>query len=257
MIVDCFTFFNEFDILEIRLHELDKWVDRFVLVECPETYSGEKKPLWFKEYKNEYDRIKPFMSKLTHLVAPPPENPRNVWDRIKAQTDYLMTALTDCANDDLILVGDVDEIPMGKDFKLVKIDCRGYSVFIQRQYFFYFNLRRPGGWPGTILLPYWLVKDFDSLYDVRMKRRSGHAVKSGGWHFTKIGDIDSVALKLKSSGHYNLPSVKRMWSDKKVLRDKMDGSRKIKGRQLFVSSIDDHPKWFLENVDRFKHMLTE
>lgn len=54
MIVDCFTFFNEFDILEIRLHEMDPWVDLFVLVESAETFSGNSKPLWFEENQHRF-----------------------------------------------------------------------------------------------------------------------------------------------------------------------------------------------------------
>ena len=54
MIYDCFTFFNEFDILEIRLHEMNPWVDRFVLVESAETFSGNPKPLWFEENKQQW-----------------------------------------------------------------------------------------------------------------------------------------------------------------------------------------------------------
>lgn len=253
MIIDCFTFFDEFDILEIRLHELDKWVDRFVLVECPVTFSGDEKPLWFEENK---DRFKPFLHKITHLISPVPAA-NDKWVRIKSQIDFPIHALAGCADSDLILNGDVDEIPRGRDFTLTNIGCKGYAVFIQRNYFFYLNLQRPGGWPGTTLAPYWFVKDFGSLFDIKMSRRSGHAVKRGGWHFTKIGDIDSVALKMRSSGHYDLPSVQKMWKDKKFLRERMETSRRIKGRKLIVSPIEDHPEWFLGNIDRFKHLLTE
>lgn len=256
MIIDCFTFFDEFEILEIRLHELDEWVDRFVLVECAETYSGEKKPLYFLKNKN---KVKSFLPKITHLIAPAPKNPKDFWVRIKSQTDYLINALDDCADGDLILIGDVDEIPKGLDFTEILLGERGFVVFVQRQYFFYLNLRRPGGWPGTVMMPFGRIKDdFDnSMFDARIIRRSGYAVKSGGWHFTKVGDIDSVALKLKSSGHYNLPSIKKMWSDKKNLHNVMEVSRAIKGRKLSVSPIDEHPKYFLDNIEKFKHLLTK
>lgn len=257
MIIDCFTFFDEYDILEIRLHELDKWVDRFVLVECRETYSGEKKPLWFETNKK---RFESFLPKIVHLIAPPYGATDNFWHRIKNQIDYCQKALTNCVSEDLVLIGDVDEIPKGQNFIQAQlIDGLDMAVFVQKQYFFYLNLLRPGGWPGTILIKYDSLKNNfkNSLFGARKKRRGGHAVVSGGWHFTKIGDIDSVALKLRSSGHYNLPSVKKMWSDKKILHDQMEVSRRIKGRNLEVVPIDEHPKWFCQNIDKFKHLLTK
>ena len=46
MIYDCFIFFNEFDLLEIRLNELDNIVDKFVLVEANFTHSSKEKPYY-------------------------------------------------------------------------------------------------------------------------------------------------------------------------------------------------------------------
>ena len=57
MIYDCFTFFNEFDLLEIRLNELDSVVDKFVLVEATKTFSGLDKPLYFNENKNKFNKF--------------------------------------------------------------------------------------------------------------------------------------------------------------------------------------------------------
>ena len=56
-IYDVITFFNELDLLELRLEMLDPYVDRFVIVECVETFSGKPKPLHLKE---NYDRYKKY-----------------------------------------------------------------------------------------------------------------------------------------------------------------------------------------------------
>ena len=66
MIYDTFIFFNELDLLEIRLNELDKVVDKFVLVESLMTFSGEEKPLYFQLNKN---RFKKFLHKINHVVV--------------------------------------------------------------------------------------------------------------------------------------------------------------------------------------------
>jgi beta-1,4-mannosyl-glycoprotein beta-1,4-N-acetylglucosaminyltransferase len=48
-VIDCFTFYNEFKILDLRLAELKDVVDHFILVEATKTHSGENKRLYFDE----------------------------------------------------------------------------------------------------------------------------------------------------------------------------------------------------------------
>ncbi|MFH1563854.1 MAG: N-acetylglucosaminyltransferase, partial [Nitrospirota bacterium] len=104
MIIDCFMFFNELDLLEIRLHSLASYVDRFVLVESPITHSGNPKPLFFEENK---DKFKDF--NITHLIYLPAE--RGIWGREIRQRAYLLNGIADADPEDMILISDVDEIP--------------------------------------------------------------------------------------------------------------------------------------------------
>ena len=264
MIIDCFTFFNELDLLDIRLHELDPWVDRFVLVECPQTYSGNEKPLYFEENKHLFE---PFLPKITHLVSQPVDNPKTVWDRLIAQRDYMATVLTDCAGDDLILNGDLDEIPRGRDFRWIhnRFAIRNknwFTPFMQGNYFFYVNLRRPGGWPGTVLISYenfMSVSTFNkSLHKVRAHRRHGGSVRCG-WHFANMGGQEAVKLKLQSSGHAGAKLSQILVKDSDALHNRMEVARAVKGRKLVVEPIteESHPKWFVENIAKFKHLITE
>lgn len=64
-IYDCFIFFNELDLLELRLNELSDIVDKFVLVEGTKTFQGDDKPLYFEENK---DRFKEYI-KEKHIIA--------------------------------------------------------------------------------------------------------------------------------------------------------------------------------------------
>lgn len=66
MVYDCFTFFNELDLLEIRLNTLDSVVDRFVLVEANKTFSNMEKPLYFKENEGRFEKFK---DKIIHIVV--------------------------------------------------------------------------------------------------------------------------------------------------------------------------------------------
>ncbi|RUP00625.1 hypothetical protein [Hyphomicrobium sp.] len=117
VIYDCFTFYNELDLLEVRLHELYDVVDRFVLVEAKQTFQGKPKPLHFNDNKAAFAR---YADKITHIVVDFPEGdlaaglttrPQNdKWARQHYQRDQISRGLTDAAPDDLIIVSDVDEI---------------------------------------------------------------------------------------------------------------------------------------------------
>lgn len=255
MIYDCFTFFNEFDLLEIRLHEMDPWVDYFVLVESGETFSGNPKPLWFAENK---DRFKSFLPKIIHLISSPVDKVTNAWERQAAQRNFAMEVLGQF-DDDLILIGDVDEIVRGQNFTKVQSGSEKMTTFVHQNYFYYMNFQRPGGWPGTVMLPYkMLISLFGgSLWAARKHRRGGRQVPKGGWHFSNMGGKENIRLKLKSSCHFNIPSYKRMFEDEDYLDDLMDGKERIKGRSLSVVPIDNHPVWFVENIGRFQHLMKE
>ena len=114
MLYDCFTFFNELEILDIRLHEMAPAVDRFVLVEARKTFQGAEKPLYFEENKALFT---PFLDKIEHIIVdfpPDIDHFRNAkspaWAREYFQRDQIARGLAGARPDDLILISDVDEI---------------------------------------------------------------------------------------------------------------------------------------------------
>ena len=114
MIFDCFTFFNELEILAIRLNEMSPVVDRFVLVEAKRTYQGQPKPLYYND--NKY-LFKQYQKKLIHIVTDFPDNIPNyypkksaAWRREYFQRDQIALGLKSAKKNDLVIVADVDEI---------------------------------------------------------------------------------------------------------------------------------------------------
>src|SRR5205823_1107096 len=110
MIYDCFLFFNEVELLEIRLHDLSAVVDRFVLVESPVTFSNKPKPLYYADNR---DRFKAFEDRIIHVVVddnPPADSP---FDRENHQRNCIARGLAACHPDDVVLISDLDEIPKG------------------------------------------------------------------------------------------------------------------------------------------------
>ena len=262
MIIDCFPFFNEFDILKIRLHELDPWVDKFVLVESRETFSGNKKPLWFAENKQMFEE---FLPKIIYLESPVvkdlgiPKNYKASLARQIPQKDYVMQGLKGCSDDDLIIIGDVDEIPKGRDFEsLCKKSPAPYWRLACAQYFYFMNLYRPGAWIGPVIIPYKNIFSYfkGSPMAVRLKRRKGGVLQSGnpdGWHFTFMGGLESIQLKYKSYGHFK----SHVDEKETVTLQRMKEGELIKGRSLTKVPIDNlYPKWFADNIKDFQHLLS-
>ncbi len=263
MVIDVFPFFNEIEILQIRLHELDRYVDKFIIVESTVTFSGQPKRLLFAENSHLFQ---PFLHKITHVVAPPTKrNPDNVWAIQAYQRDCASEMLLNCNDTNLIMIGDVDEIPRGQDFNEIYFGNESHSrTWLQKHYIYYTNLVRPGAWVGTTIMPYKILRDGygGSLFKARMQRRKGKLIrpKNGipvGWHFRNMGGQEAVELKLKSSGHFSGVRAELLLKNPDILHDRMEVKREDKGRKLVVESIEHHPQWFKDNIEDFKHLMTE
>ena len=121
MIIDTFMFYNELDMLEFRLKELNSVVDKFILVESTKTFVGNNKPLYFEENKLLF---KKYLHKIHHVVLS--SNPiGNAWARETHQRIATGQALKylNLNDDDIIIAGDVDEIPDANE--LIKFKNNG------------------------------------------------------------------------------------------------------------------------------------
>lgn len=107
-IYDCFPFFNEIELLELRLHELDSVVDYFVVVEGGESFTGNKKSLHLRD---NFERFEKFRHKIIYLKVDEFPSDATGWECERLQRDKLLEGIADAAVDDLILLSDIDEIP--------------------------------------------------------------------------------------------------------------------------------------------------
>ena len=199
MIVDCFRFFNELDVLELRLRTLDAVVDRFVLCEAPFTFRGEPKPLYFSEAAA---RFAPWRDRITVVVYPgPPVD--NAWTTADRQREHLGTALADCAPGDLILIGDPDEIP---DPRLVARRPASGRIVAHRMMLMdgYANRAVDGGanvWIGTRAVLGADIAGFGGQVAIRRAPVERLDIVDGGWHFTSLGGTSVQTSKLRSFEH--------------------------------------------------------
>lgn len=240
--IDCFIFFNEFELLEIRLNSLAPYINKFVLCESPVTFSGNKKPLYFQENK---ERFKDF--NITHLIV---DNYKNwlgysSWFMEYNQRDFLKYGILSESDNEMILMSDIDEIP-----DLSQYDGETEGSFRQKMYYYYFNVATgQNNWRGTVAMKKKNITRFQKLRDNRHKIHT--VLRKGGWHFSTLGPVENIILKIESFSHieHNIPFVKDNIAEK-MLSLKDPYNRNF----TFRAEEPSGPKWLLENKDRYPHL---
>jgi len=200
VIFDCFPFFNEFDVLEMRLTLLADYVDRFVLCEAPFTYNGNPKPLWYAENAA---RFAPWHDKIVHLVYPgaPDANP---WANEWGQRAFLTNGLQGGAPGDIVLYGDLDEIP---DPRNIACLAEPGKILGHRQRYavgFFNRVIDRRGWIGTRSVRLGDIAAYGTLADIRRGASEELDAVDGGWHFSSLGGTDVFKNKLLSYAHKEL-----------------------------------------------------
>ncbi len=277
MVYDCFQFFNELDILKIRLNVLDPVVDRFVISEATETFSGRKKPLYYEENKELFAQ---FADKIIHVVVEDtPEGDTHYRDTF--QKNAVTRGLKDCTDEDVIIFSDLDEIPNPDKIREILRNFRTDKIyhFAQRLFYCYLNMEEVSGnllsyagefegverkkWIGTKMLSYKLLREQNlMLGELRFPERKeiGIRVDNGGWHFGYMGghgekDIRKrVQEKVVSAAHQEYNS-KHVLSN---VTDQIKDGKDIFGRNArFVRcEIDESfPQYIREHQEELDFLI--
>lgn len=211
-IFDCFTFFNELDILKLRMHIMHSFVDYFVIVESDTTFSGNKKPFVFEQYM---DTFKEYHDKIIHVKVTnmPAVLSNNRWPLEYHQRNAICRGLINagCNDDDIIMVSDVDEIVSLNAVNTIK-KVLGYSANYkycyvhQPLYRYYVNNPDPNehNWHGTVACLYSLTKNIQpqGMRNIRYGEMPyGYDVRDGGWHFTWLGGATAHEYKTQNFAH--------------------------------------------------------
>ena len=224
-IYDCFPFFNELELLKLRIDELNDHVDYFVLVESIETQRGAPKPLYFEENKRLFA---PYLHKIIHIIIDEHHPEMSFWERENYQRNCISRGLTNCSPNDIILISDLDEIPrhsiISKIQQELLVPCnyltrsgqrtprarrtsRATSSLVSLQqdiYFFHLNRQTltgetwgGGPWFGTVAVTYDSFQKYGAQH-FRNQRGHGTQLRKAGWHFTWIGGKEAVRKKCLS-----------------------------------------------------------
>ncbi len=293
-IFDCFMYFDEDIILDLRLNMLNPFIDYFIIVESTFNHKGEK-----RELKFDMEKYKKFEKKIIYLIFnEEPDGIEKVFNsdnddeksrkfilnaayRENGQRNFITKGL-DLANDnDFILISDVDEIP-----NLEKIDWNTINnqivLFKQDMFYYKLNLKLPDLiWSGTkackkkyLKSPQWLrnIKDkkypffrFDTFFSEK-KYINIKFIENGGWHFSNIKTAAEIEHKLKSYLHHrefdlnpmSEKEIENIIQSKQAIYDlKVD--KKINkigdGNKLIEQPLNKLPSYIQENLYKYEEWI--
>lgn len=207
-IYDCFTFFNELELLELRLMTMDKIADYFVIVEADTSHSGKPKEGGFILEKNQHifakyiPKIRYVKMRLPYTRENTPQfNSRNSWGNENAQRNAIMQGISDAEPEDFIIISDLDEIPNPVAIK-EGIEEKHWEQFLcdQKLTYYYVNCKAGQNWHGTAVLKRKLLITPQRVRDTR--HNPPRVVENGGWHYSYLGGVDKVMEKMRSYAEY-------------------------------------------------------
>jgi len=293
-IIDCFMYFNEDLVLDVRLNELNPHIDKFVIVESNFTHSGEK-----KDFNFDIRKYQKFANKIIYLKID--QKPNNLIqineedseDDIKNkqvenalilenfQRNYIYKGLENFNDDDFILISDIDEIP---NLSLIDLNNHKNSIVLFKQYFFHYKFNlfldnfyffgSKGCIKKNLKSPQWLRNVKGKKYSIfrldtyfsKKKYNNKKIVEKGGWHFTNVMDEEKIVYKLKSYLHHaDFPEnlldkdiFKNLIKDKKIMYDhSADKSQDRFKNKKPLNEFDKNllPEYIKSNQEKFKDWL--
>ena len=198
MIVDTFMFYNELDILQLRLEVLDKYVDKFILVESEVNHVGGKKELFFENNRERYSK---WLDKIVHVIVTEAESPTdpNPWSREKYQRSCILRGLDDVPENATVMVSDVDEIPDMELLSKVQLP----NMCSLHMWMFEYSLKylfTGEPWVGTVITNCELFKRVGPNH-LRDNRWKLNPLLYAGWHLSSFGTPEHVCLKMHTFAH--------------------------------------------------------
>ena len=293
-IYDCFMYFDEEMVVDIRFNTLNQFVDYFVIVESKFTHKGDLRTLKFNHKKFEK-----FKDKIIYIIDDQiyaqtedvgsqdseEEKSRkyilNAAHRENGQRNLIIKGLDEAQNEDFILISDVDEIPELSNINFEKINKK-IILFKQDMFYYKFNLKLPNIiWTGTkgckkkdLFSPQWLrnIKDrkypffrIDTFFS-KTKFTSIKIINDGGWHFSNIKTAKEIEHKLKSYLHHrefdenplSVEDIDKIIKDKQAIYDLTVDKTKDKighGNKLEKFELKKLPIHIQINQDNYKEWI--
>ena len=269
-IFDCFSYWDEDLLLDIRLNTLDQYVDYFVIVEGNKTWQNNYKKLRF-DIKN----FPKFKNKIIYIPVVDMPDGDNPYVRENFQRNCILKGLINAADEDLILISDLDEIPNLEQINKFKPEMR-FAVFKQKHFYYKINLQSQKNpfWYGSRICVKKYLKSPQWLRDLKFKKRPfwridklrlNNILDFGGWHFCNLKSPEELLYKYKNLCETNDPYVFKEKIDDKYLdideiKKKINTGKDLIGRDESYEKIEldeSFPKYILDNLNNYKNWIKD
>jgi len=203
-IVDCFIFYNELQLLLLRLEELYHTVDHFVLVESTVTFAGNEKRLYFEGHKALFHD---YMDKIVHVIEDDRLQTKNPWDREKHQRDCIDRGVKqlDLDDDDIITICDLDEIPDVSTLEEIKKTGLEEGKSLHQVLHYYNLMTKRGDWDQAKAVPY---RTYLTSTPQRIRMTPYSLLSNGGWHLSYFGTTEFIQDKIRNFSHQEFNNQK-------------------------------------------------
>ena len=265
-IYDCFIFFNESLLTEIRLNILNKYVDYFVICESYYDHRGN-----IKGYLFDIEKFKNFEEKIIYLKIEKFPDHLGVWERQDYQRNFLQKGLKNASKNDLVIYSDADEIINPKIVE--KLSNIKNNVVICSQYCFYYKLnllsdRYKKTWQGSRVVKFQNLKSFSWLRSIDKKNlkysffrfdkfKKIKICEDGGWHFSYLMTEKEIQKKIKAWTHAELDTEEN--NSLEVIKERVKSNKDLFGRDIMLSKIEftrDHfPEYIINNRELFENWI--
>ncbi len=267
-IYDCFSYWDEDLLLDLRLNILNKYVDYFVIVEGNKTWQNNPKKLRF-----DIEKFKKFKNKIIYVPVEDMPEGDNPWIRENYQRNCISRGLTHSNKDDWIIISDLDEIPNLELIYKFKSRMR-FAVFKQKHFYYKLNLQSQKNpfWYGSRVCLKKYLKSPQWLRGLKFKKRPlwrldklrlNNIIESGGWHFCNLKTPEELLYKYKNLCETNDSYIFNQKIDEKYLdlesiKEKINLGEDIVGRDEVYKEIKidkSFPSYILDNITFYKKWI--
>jgi|TARA_B110001450_G_scaffold109060_1_gene103142 beta-1,4-mannosyl-glycoprotein beta-1,4-N-acetylglucosaminyltransferase len=271
-IYDCFSYWDEDLLLDLRLNILDKYVDYFVIVEGNKTWQNNAKELRF-----DINNFINFKDKIIYVPVKNMPDGENPWLRENFQRNCIERGLTNSRPEDLIIISDVDEIP---DLTNIEgyLKSKRYAVFKQKAFYYKLNMQ-------NTTLPYWYgsrvckkkyLKSPQWLRNLKFKKRPfwridklrlNNIIENGGWHFCNLKNPKDLLHKYKNMVETKDDFFAKDGIDGRIdekylsieqIKNSIEQGKNLVGKHEYFEKIEldnSFPEYVLRNKEKYRNWI--
>lgn len=250
-------FYNELDLLEIRLNELHEVVDKFVIVEATRSHQNKPKELYFEANKSRYSK---FLNKIIHVIVDESNFVSDPMQNDVMQRSKIKEGLISADEDDIVFISDLDEIPSKEAVNFAVSKNLFPCCFWQVLHYYYLNtiVSQNGNElnSGTVAMTKSeFFKNTNACRDPAYKWANNVAqIKNSGWHFSFLGSPDHMFNKIQNYAHAEFSHISKDESF-----DRINSLKDPLGREGFSirtsKDLSYLPAYVKENAHKFSHLI--